>query len=653
MTHLEEMQFSNTFPQNIIWVFFISTLGLPLAFSLSDARISEAGLICGSSKHPESGKFIKKFIALMDIISKKVDDQGWGAEAMLGTPPLMFALGQCHGDLDPKDCSICFTEARTLLPKCLHAASGRIYLDGCFLRYDDHDFFNESLDKKYDTLKCNSPTEDLSDNYLKAEFSNKLDSLIFNLTQKAVSNKFAVAGEKEGVEPVFALAQCWETVDKKGCEKCLAEAGQKVNTCVPGEEGRALNAGCYLRYSTHKFFDDDAGTKLQDHENKSRVGMIVAGALSAIALTLLLILAFLSWKRITERRKSQGGAGSVFKGTLPDGKTVAVKRLFFNSRQWVDEFFNEVNLVSRVQHKNLVKLLGCSIEGPESLLVYEYVPNRSLDQMLFAKNTAHVLSWKQRYNIISGIAEGLAYLHNGCGTKVIHRDIKASNILLDENLSPKIADFGLARCVGPDKSHISTGIAGTLGYMAPEYLIRGQLTEKADVYAFGVLVVEVVCGRKNSVFTGSTSVLHRVWKNYKANNITASIDDSLDGNFPAKEASDVLQIGLLCTQASVALRSSMSEVVQILNDKNCIVPSPKQPPFLNASVLSPDDNTRSSTMNTLSSNKQSTNFTSFHTTRPSGEQAEVTSSHSANSTTMRSCDSSSRTSIVAFEARYN
>lgn len=162
------------------------------------------------------------------------------------------------------------------------------------------------------------------------------------------------------------------------------------------------------------------------------------------------------------RKLGQGGGGSVFKGTLPDGSNVAVKRLFFNTRQWVDDFFNEVNLISGIQHKNLVRLLGCSIEGPESLLVYEYVPNKSLDQILFGRNTEQVLSWQQRFDIISGIAEGLVYLHESCGEKIIHRDIKSSNILLDEDLTPKIADFGLVRCVGPDKSHLSTGIAGTL-----------------------------------------------------------------------------------------------------------------------------------------------------------------------------------------------
>ncbi|KAL6177477.1 hypothetical protein ACLB2K_049003 [Fragaria x ananassa] len=151
------------------------------------------------------------------------------------------------------------------------------------------------------------------------------------------------------------------------------------------------------------------------------------------------------------RKLGQGGAGSVFKGTIPDGSNIAVKRLFFNTREWAHNFSTEVNLISGIQHKNLVRLLGYSIEGPESLLVYEYVPKKSLDKIIFGCSE-QVLSWQQRFDIICGIAEGLVYLHDSCSQKIIHRDIKSSNILLDEDLTPKIADFGLARCVGPDKS---------------------------------------------------------------------------------------------------------------------------------------------------------------------------------------------------------
>ncbi|KAK9278695.1 hypothetical protein L1049_028269 [Liquidambar formosana] len=158
----------------------------------------------------------------------------------------------------------------------------------------------------------------------------------------------------------------------------------------------------------------------------------------------------------------QGSYGSVYKGVLPDGREVAVKQLFLNTRQWVDQFFNEVNLISQVRHKNLVKLLGCSVDGPESLLVYKYYFNKSLDHFIFDENQAKLLDWQKRIDIIQGVAEGLCYLHEESEIRIIHRDIKASNILLDDKLEPKITDFGLARSFTGDQTHLSTGIAGTL-----------------------------------------------------------------------------------------------------------------------------------------------------------------------------------------------
>ncbi|XP_018722128.2 cysteine-rich receptor-like protein kinase 1 [Eucalyptus grandis] len=221
---------------------------------------------------------------------------------------------------------------------------------------------------------------------------------------------------------------------------------------------------------------------------------------------------------------------------------------------------------------------------------------KQIESFVAGDNETHVLTWEARLHIITRSAEGLAHLHGGCGVKIIHRDIKASNVLLDKNLTAKIADFGLARCIAPDESHLSTGIAGTLGYMAPEYLMRGQLTEKADVYAFGVLVLEILSGKKNSTYTqGSSSVLNSVWKHYKSNNLAACIDPALRGKFPVLEASRLLQISLLCTQACMELRPPMSEVIEMLHDKDRVVPQPNQPPFVNASVLFDYSSSRSST----------------------------------------------------------
>ncbi|CAH1420632.1 unnamed protein product [Lactuca virosa] len=540
--------------------------------------------------------------------------------------PPFFALIQCHEDLSRTDCLVCYAVSRTALPICLPGTSGRVFLDGCFLRYDNYSFFQEAVDPATDTKNCTSSLPN-SNNWSDfkggfPEFNQSVVDLVENLTQSAVNNSGFGVMELNGV---YGLAQCWESLTTEECRICMNKAKSEATSCLPSREGRSMNAGCYFRYSTEKFYDNDPQAD-GGSSGLSSPGAKVAVVLAGVAFLMISsFVGYTAYIRISKRREErknmgmlsnsfnkaglkykyetlekatnyfeisnklgQGGAGSVYKGTLPNGDVVAVKRLFFNTRQWVDEFFNEVNLISAIQHKNLVKLLGCSIEGPESLLVYEYVPNKSLDHFLFDKDKLQILSWKQRMGVILGTAEGLAYLHGGCHVRIIHRDIKSSNILLDKDFNAKIADFGLVRTFGADRSHLTTGIAGTLGYMAPEYIVRGQLTEKADVFSFGVVVLEIACGKRNNAFVEeSSSLLQTVWKLYKEGVVAEAIDPLLQGDFPEHEALEVLQIGLLCTQASATLRPSMDEVVEFLTTKgeDREIPVPHQPPFLNARAL--------------------------------------------------------------------
>jgi serine/threonine protein kinase len=196
----------------------------------------------------------------------------------------------------------------------------------------------------------------------------------------------------------------------------------------------------------------------------------------------------------------EGGFGPVYKGKLNDGRDIAVKRLSHSSNQGRKEFTNEAKLLARVQHRNVVNLLGYCTHGEEKLLVYEYVSNESLDKLLFKSKKRDDLDWKRRYEIICGVARGLLYLHEDSHNCIIHRDIKASNILLDEKWIPKIADFGMARLFPEDQTHVNTRVAGTNGYMAPEYVMHGHLSVKADVFSFGVLVLELITGHRNSSF---------------------------------------------------------------------------------------------------------------------------------------------------------
>ncbi|KAH9747511.1 putative LRR receptor-like serine/threonine-protein kinase [Citrus sinensis] len=239
----------------------------------------------------------------------------------------------------------------------------------------------------------------------------------------------------------------------------------------------------------------------------------------------------------------EGGYGPVYKGTLSDGRVIAVKQLSIASHQGKNQFVNEIATISAVQHRNLVRLYGCCIEGARRLLVYEYLENKSLDQVLFGDNELH-LDWPTRFSICLGTARGLAYLHEDSRPRIVHRDVKASNILLDAELCPKISDFGLAKLYDDKKTHISTRVAGTVGYLAPEYAMRGHLTEKADVFSFGVVALEA-------------------WNLHENNQSLGLVDPTLT-EFNDKEALRVIGVALLCTQASPMMRPPMSRVVAML-----------------------------------------------------------------------------------------
>ncbi|KAF8689297.1 hypothetical protein HU200_042092 [Digitaria exilis] len=445
---------------------------------------------------------------------------------------------------------------------------------------------------------------------------------------------------------VYSMAQCTPDLTPARCRSCLAyiiEASLSMYANLIG--ARTLAIRCTFRYETKPFISGPlmvslggtpAGsgapaqapaavvtrTTAAGRGPKYRVAVMVPMVLLPILAAIILVACLCLWRRRRSVRKDEsypttgekamasvdsmlmdisalrsatgdfaesnklgeGGFGAVYKGTLPDGSDIAVKRLSKSSTQGVEHLKNELGLVAKLKHKNLVSLVGLCLEQQERLLVYEFAPNRSLDLILFDTLKREQLDWKKRYKIVNGIARGLQYLHEESHLKVVHRDIKASNILLDGNMNPKIADFGLARIFGRDQiQDVSKHVVGTYGYMAPEYVTRGNYSVKSDVFSFGVMVLEIITGRKKSKHNSnprqSEDLLTMVWEHWKAGRVLETIDPSMNGIFSEDDARRCAQIALLCVQDNPVDRPVMSSVVMMLGSNTVSLQVPSKPEF--------------------------------------------------------------------------
>ncbi|KAG8383208.1 hypothetical protein BUALT_Bualt05G0160600 [Buddleja alternifolia] len=527
----------------------------------ADPRTQTVNFSCGTQLEHNTSIFSPNFVANMDKIMDLVRTSGFGASITGSRPDAHYGLAQCYGDLSIADCVLCFFQARNIVSKCFPMTGGMIYLDGCFLRGDNYSFFQEYTGPN-DHAVCGNITR--NDSAFRESSRQALAQAVLIAPNKNGYARVRVSVSRAANSRAYVLANCWRTLNASSCQACLENASKSVSGCLPSSEGRALKTGCFMRYSDVDFLNPITG-------NGSPRGRVIAIGVSVASATTILIIGVVIgiyiWKQRTIEKKRKGTImvcprvfgknvrGFFSIGVLRDGREIAVKRLFFNNKHRASDFYNEVNIISSVEHNNLVRLLGCSCLGPESLLVYEFLPNMSLDRFIFDSNKGKTLNWEKRFKIIIGTTRGLVYLHENTKTKIIHRDIKASNILLDLRFRAKIADFGLARSFQEDKSHISTVIAGTLS--------------------------------KTSEYTDN--LLATVWEHFQQRTIEELFDPNLmlhnyHNNTIKTDILRVVHVGLLCTQEIPSLRPSMSTVLQMLLKKEEL-PEPTSPPFMDENTM--------------------------------------------------------------------
>ncbi|XP_015901293.3 cysteine-rich receptor-like protein kinase 6 isoform X1 [Ziziphus jujuba] len=445
----------------------------------------------------------------------------------------IYGLVQCIADLENGSCFTCLQFIFNYTQRCNLKVGVRFYSMNCFLRYEIYPFFQASVQ--------------LSPPHIAPSPASLLKP---NSTPTASTNATNPTGKKNTTKTIVV-----------------------VMTVVTALLVIAIFCACIVRRNAKKKRADGSlheGGSFHEDDSSSILSFFI-GVKSIQAAT----------ENFSDKYKlGSGGFGTVYKGKLHDGREIAVKRMSSHSVQGIEELKTEVMVVAKLLHKNLVRLLGFSLEDNEKLLVYEYLPNGSLDKTLFVEGKQNLLDWKTRYQIIVGIARGLLYLHEESQLKIIHRDLKASNILLDENMNPKISDFGLAKLFCESQTHGRTNrISGTFGYMAPEYVMNGKFSTKSDVYSFGILVLEIITGRKNSSFRNLTNLQSHAWEHWSKGTALELMDPTMGDEWPRHEALKCIQMGLLCVQEAAANRPKMSEVVLIL-DGYAVPPSmPSRPGF--------------------------------------------------------------------------
>ncbi|GKV19292.1 hypothetical protein SLEP1_g29577 [Rubroshorea leprosula] len=506
--------------------------------------------LAGNSTYKDN---LNHLLSSLSNASNSTSDDGFYNITSGREPNTVYGLFLCRGDVITEICQKCIASAAIdVAQRCPTGYEAVIWYGQCMVRYSNRSIFS---------IMTTDPNQDLvinRDVLGPDRFNQLLAGAVKDIANRAANapagaKKFATKEVKfNEFQDVYSLAQCTPDISGDECNRCLQFAIGGLPECCSGKEaGFALYPSCILRYQITPFYNQTEAAEppsvsptrppvnppspgKRQISSGTIISIIVSavGSLVIFSIGLYWILIWKARKKKTRQPKKDnvgsktgdqslqfdfciiedatnnfadanmigaGGFGRVYEGVLASGQEIAVKRLSRSSGQGGEEFKNEVVLLAKLQHRNLVRLLGFCTERKERMLIYELVPNKSLDYFIFDPQKRAELDWPRRHKIIKGIARGLLYLHTDSRLKIIHRDLKASNILLDKDMTPKISDFGMARIIEENRTQEPTKrIVGTYGYISPEFAMHGKFSEKSDVFSFGVLMLEIVCGKRNT-----------------------------------------------------------------------------------------------------------------------------------------------------------
>ncbi|XP_062189485.1 cysteine-rich receptor-like protein kinase 44 isoform X2 [Phragmites australis] len=578
---------------------------LPLPPPAAAAATPDPDPICDGSPYAANGTF-QANLNLLEAelpVNASASPAGFATGSVGAAPDQANALALCRGDTNASSCAACVAAAfRDAQQTCVRDKGVTVYHDACVLRFAGIRFldFLNADQWLFSELVPDIDNGLGSVNASDAWFSAAVTAIFTALVDRAATTtnstrKYFATAEMDFDPKIYGLAQCAPDLTPDQCQGCLGQLSRvTILRYLIGRppSNSAFVVWCFLRYSVSPVYEGRAMLQLPAPPAPPSAATLTpstpesGAALKKIGRAQCTIFDLATLQEATENfseknKLGEGGFGTVYKGILSDGQEVAVKTLLGRTGHALHQLHNEVLVLAELQHKNLVRLQGFCSHQNDTLLVYEYIKNGSLDNFLFDDSKRNALSWEQQYNIILGIAKGILYLHEDSSMRIIHRDLKANNILLDDNMEPKIADFGLARLLGEGHTRtLTTRVVGTFGYMAPEYVVHGSVSPKIDIFSFGVLVLEIVTRRSNcsSDDHSTVNLLSDVWDHWTKGTISQMLQHSLDG-YGRSQALRCIHVGLLCVQPDLDDRPDISAVVSMLTRDSIELQPPAQPAF--------------------------------------------------------------------------